>query len=73
MAIAVYLKFTVDETDALLKRYGYCLSKSVAADVVTAWFIEAHVEFSGAKLLEEINDILEKMGVPLLMTRIVER
>lgn len=69
IAIAVYLKLTVCEMNRLLKRYGYCLSESSAADAVTVWFMKTCSDISGAALLEEINDVLEKMGLPLLMTR----
>lgn len=71
--MTVYLKFTVDETDELLRKYGYCLSKSIAADTVITWFLKTQTKLSGAKLLGEINDVLEQMGSPLLMTRIIER
>lgn len=41
--------------------------------MVTAWFSETHAKLGGSALLAEINEVLEKMGVPLLMTRIIER
>lgn len=41
--------------------------------MVIEWFMKTRAEFGGAKLLSEINEVLEKMGVPLLMTRIIER
>lgn len=73
MAITVYLKLNTDEQNAVLNRYGYCLSKSVAADMTAEWFLKTHADLSGAELLREINEVLDNMGVPLLMTRLIER
>lgn len=68
LAIAVSLNCGLLETDALLRSYGYCLSKSSAADVAVMWFIN-NTYRNGGRMLAEINIVLDNMGLPLLMTR----
>lgn len=69
LAIAVSLNCGLSETDSLLRSYGYCLSKSSAADIAVMWFIDNNTYISGNMLLTEINIVLDNMGLPLLMTR----
>lgn len=69
LAIAVSLNCGLSETDALLRSYGYCLSKSSAADIAVMWFIDNNTCKNGSMLLAEINAVLDNMGLPLLMTR----
>lgn len=69
LAIAVSLNCGLSETDSLLRSYGYCLSKSSAADIVVMWFIDNNTSKNGSVLLAEINIVLDNMGLPLLMTR----
>lgn len=69
LAIAVSLKCGLSETDSLLRSYGYCLSKSSAADTTVMWFIDNNTYINGNVLLAEINIVLDNMGLPLLMTR----
>lgn len=68
MAIALSFDMNLDELRAILKKYGYCLSESVAADMVVQWFLTYHYE-EGGKILSMVNEVLEEMGLPLLMTR----
>lgn len=71
LAIVIALNFPVSDIDRILRSYGYCLSESLAADVVVKWYVNNSLQrSSGAGLLNEINDVLEKMGLPLLMTRL---
>lgn len=69
IAIAVSLNCGLSETDVLLRSYGYCLSKSSAADVAVMWFINNNTYRNGGRMLAEINIVLDNMGLPLLMTR----
>lgn len=69
LAIAVSLNASLSETDALLRSYGYCLSKSSAADIAVMWFINNNTYKNGSILLTEMNIVLDNMGLPLLMTR----
>ncbi len=69
-AIAVSLNFSVSEMDSILHKYGYCLSKSMAVDRVVEWYLTSKMErSSGPELLDEINETLYEMELPLLMTR----
>lgn len=69
MAIVIALGMRVDELQTILRRYGYCLSESVAADMVAKWFC-MRSDKGGEETLRDINDVLCKMELPLLMTRI---
>lgn len=69
MAIALSLHMSLDEMRAILKKYGYCLSESVAADMVVEWFL-TNRDNKGGDILSLVNEVLEEMGLPLLMTRI---
>lgn len=69
LAIAVSLNCGLSEVDALLRSYGYCLSKSSAADIAVMWFINNNTYKNGGRLLAEINIVLDNMSLPLLMTR----
>lgn len=69
LAIAVSLNCNLQEIKKLLCTYGYCLSDSVAADIVVTWFVNNRLNISGNELLKEINIVLDDMGLPLLMTR----
>lgn len=71
LAILTVLNFSSADMDEPLRSYGYCLSESLAADAVVRWYADnSRPRYNGAGLLNEINDVLEKMGLPLLMTRI---
>lgn len=69
MAIVISLNMGLDDLRFILKKYGYCLSESVAADMVVKWFITYQNDNDG-NILYTINEVLEEMGLPLLMTRI---
>ena len=71
LAIVIALELPIPDIDRVLRSYGYCLFDSIAADVVVKWCLENSTQRkSGAGLLNEINDVLDKMGLPLLMTRL---
>lgn len=67
LAVSVSLGMNAEETDGLLHKYGYCLSGSIVQDIVVKWYLDNK---SGSKnMLDEINNVLDDMGLPLLMTR----
>lgn len=71
LAIAVSLDIQADEIDKLLRKYGYCLSQSIAGDALIRWYTrmaKKQVQREES-LLFEINGVLERMELPLLMTR----
>ncbi len=61
LALAVALKLTLEETEALLERAGYALSPADKFDVVMEYFLE-----HGPRDIDEINEVLFYYGLPLL-------
>ena len=61
VALAAALELTLDETDLLLKRAGYTLSRSQKFDVIVEYFI-----INGKYNVFEINEVLFKYDQPLL-------
>lgn len=73
LAIAILLELSVKGTEELLWGYGYSLSDSLANDAVVRWFWENNCILSRADLLYEINETLEYLNLPLLMTKQIRR
>lgn len=70
IALCVVLNKPIDEINLILNRYGYCLSDSIAADAVVKWHIcHSSNRLNGEVLIFEINEVIERMGLPMLMTR----
>lgn len=73
LAIAVILELPMNGMGELLRDYGYSLSHSLANDAVVRWFWENEHDMSGADLLYAINDTLDCLKLPLLMTKQIRR
>ena len=69
LAIAVSFNLTADESDMLLRRYGFCLSRSMPVDAVVAWFLKCGC-ISG---VDCVNNVLYELGLPLIGTKEKER
>ena len=61
ISLAVALKLSLDETNALLKRAGYALSHAVKLDVIVEYFIA-----NGKYDIFKINQVLFEYDQPLL-------
>lgn len=72
-AIAVILGMDEDKTNSLLNGYGFCLSKSLINDAVVRWFIQSNYENNTKDVLQDINETLACMGLPMLMTKPINR
>lgn len=70
LAIAIGLKLNLEETELLLKKAGYILSESIYFDIVVKRYIkETENGKNGGGKIEEINEILYSLSLPMLMTR----
>ena len=73
LALAIAMELPLDKIESLLVWYGYCLSKSLANDMVVLWFLQNHRHESGGQLLFSINSVLDDLGLPMLMTKLIGR
>lgn len=71
LAILILLEYTEaeEQLQAALNAHGYCLSHSLANDIVVRWFLFARPPAEPAALLNDINITLHDLQLPLLMTR----
>jgi hypothetical protein len=72
LAIAISLRLPLDDIEKLLREYGYCLSKSLPNDAVVLWFLKDRNKH-GSMLLSSINNVLDDLDLPLLMTKLIDR
>ncbi len=61
LALALGLKLTFDETQELLNRAGYALTKSSKTDLIVTYFIRRQIYN-----VDEVNEILDEMGLPTI-------
>lgn len=73
LAITIILELSVSGTAKLLQSCGYCLSGSLANDAVVQWFMENNKSASGADLLYSVNETLDILELPLLLTKQINR
>lgn len=74
LAILISLDLPIDEITILLRKYGYCLSESLPNDAVVLWFLKNYyTQKNGVMSLDSINEVLERLELPLLMTKLIDR
>ena len=73
LAIAISLGMREEEIGDLLGKYGYCLSASLANDAVVRWYLGNGIGANAQSLLSGINETLDDLGLPLLMTKAINR
>lgn len=74
LAIFISLNFSASEMDTTLRKLGYCLSKSLPNDIITLYFLNNfYNKQNGVLTLNLINEVLERLDLPLLMTKIINR
>lgn len=73
LALAISLGLSLSEIDSLLHKYGYCLSRSLSNDAVVLWFLTNDNYKNGLLLLHSLNEVLDDLGLPILMTKLINR
>lgn len=68
LAVSLSLDLTLEEVEILLKAAGYVLSNSLPNDMVVFYLI-THREECESPLVFYINEVLQELQMPLLMTR----
>lgn len=68
LALAISFGFELEETKLLLKSARYVFSKAMPNDMVTLYLL-THPEECKSPLLFYINEVLQDLEMPLLMTR----
>jgi len=64
------MNLSLDDIQVMLKKAGFVLSSSMSNDSVVIWMLNNEtVNLKGAKRLYIINETLDFLGLPLLMTR----
>lgn len=67
LALGISLELNLEDIQQMLGKAGYCLSRSLPADMIAWWFIKYQHNNRGN--LHSINEVLHNCGLPLLMTR----
>ncbi len=63
LAVCAALGLDDIQTDALIHKFGYCLSGSVLTDIVVAFYLRSNSPNRGIKTLNRINETLYSMGI----------
>lgn len=67
LTLGISLGLNLENIQLLLGQAGYCLSRSLPADMIAWWFIK--YQNHNHKKLFSINEVLYNCDLPLLMTR----
>ena len=70
LAVLIAMGQNIENIQRILKKAGYILSKSVPNDMVIMWMLENEPQNdNGTNLNYRINEALDSLDLPLLMTR----
>jgi len=71
LALLITLEQDLENIQLILKKAGYSLSHSLPNDAIIMWLMKHEVCFlNGVNRLLKINDVLDELELPLLMTRL---
>lgn len=73
LAIIIILDLSMTEIENILQYFGYYLSDSLANDAVVRWFMENNKDVARSELLYSINETLDMLDLPLLLTKQINR
>jgi len=70
LAVLITIGKDLDSIQECLKKAGLILSKSLHSDTVVMWMVENEPHsYKGTSLVYRINETLDRLELPLLMTR----
>ena len=70
LALLITMGLSLEDIQKALKKAGFILSRSMPNDIVIIWMLENELSnHKGAKRLYRINELLDSLELPLLMTR----
>ncbi|MDR0917957.1 MAG: hypothetical protein LBM93_01700, partial [Oscillospiraceae bacterium] len=73
-SLAISLELSLHEIELLLRKHGYCLSKSLPNDMVVLWFLKNTNKYkNNCCLIQNINNTLYELNLPQLMTKLINR
>lgn len=73
IALLIAMGLPLPQIEETLAEYGYCFSPSLPEDAVILWFLQKDPKKGDPLLLCSINETLEELGLPLLMTKYIRR
>lgn len=74
LALAISLNLPLCKIKNLLLEFGYCLSLSLPNDAIVLWFLNQNYnQKESIFFLESINELLDFLEMPLLMTKLINR
>lgn len=73
LALLIAMELSFSKMEEVLAEYGYCFSPSLPGDAVILWFLRGDPGRKDPLLLCSMNETLEELGLPLLMTKHIRR
>lgn len=69
LALGISLGLEIDRLQIFMQKAGYCLSDSIHGDAVVKWIL-TDGKLTRSNPVMNINEVLDSLGLPLLMTRL---